>query len=115
MATLTFSRMILLRKIPEGGLTHLKEMALSSFSDMTKAPFLSNGSPSRGLNVILIINNIIYIIYYYINFKEIYNRILGLVLFAVCSFTPQGRFMGVSTLRFDQQFDLIDYGGICRY
>jgi hypothetical protein len=104
--------MILLRKIPEGGLTQLKEMALSSFSDMTKAPFLSTGTPSRGLNVILIIENIIYIIYYYIHFKEIYNKILGLVLFAICSCTPQGRYMGISTLRFEQQFDLIDYGGM---
>jgi hypothetical protein len=104
--------MILLRKIPEGGLTQLKEMALSSFSDMTKAPFLSTGTPSRGLNVILIIKNIIYIIYYYKHFKEIYNRILGLVLFAICSCTPQGRYMGISSLRFEQQFDLIDYGGM---
>ena len=58
MSKLTFSRMILLRKIPEGGLAQLKEMALSSFSDMKKNTY----NPSRGLNVILILKNIIYII-----------------------------------------------------
>jgi hypothetical protein len=59
MATLTFSRMILLRKIPEGGLAQLKQMALSSYSDMKNKLY----NPSRGLNlnVILILKNIIII------------------------------------------------------
>jgi hypothetical protein len=44
MASLTFSRMILLRKIPEKGLAQLQEMALSSFSDMKKQIY----NPSKG-------------------------------------------------------------------
>jgi hypothetical protein len=72
MSKLTFSRMILLRKIPEGGLAQLKEMALSSFSDMKKNTY----NPSRGLNVILILKNRIYIIYYFYILKKYTTRSL---------------------------------------
>jgi hypothetical protein len=41
-----------------------------------------------------------------------YNKILELVIFTLYSLAPQGRFMGISTLLYQQRYDLLERGGI---